>query len=161
MKTRRKGKRRFSAPALSEEQLPDPAPIAKKFILYLGKLVPNRHAPLAVARCLAEEFRASPQSGIRLLGWVIEKRWNEKDFVHRMLKSLSKCLEDGQPVFHKMDYAIVDILMQHPRYTNKEITAALCQQYPRQKGETPEKHWDRLEQHVKRLLSSRIRSRSR
>jgi hypothetical protein len=60
-----------------------------------------------------------------------------------------------------MDYAIVDILMQHPHYTNKEITAVLCQQYPKQKGETPENHWDRLEQHVKRLLPSAIRNRPR
>jgi hypothetical protein len=154
MKTRRKPKRRFTAPGLSEQQRQAEvrrvlAPSART-ILYYGKLVPNRDSPRAVARYLAEELRASPWYGARSLMRIVELRWNVKGFVPKMLKALDKCLKDGQPMFDKMDYDIVSIVEQHPLYTIKEITAALAKQYPKRKFDTLEKRVRRLVKNVPR-----------
>ena len=75
-----------------------------------------------------------------------------------MLKALGKCLKDGQPVFDKMDYAILNIVVQHLDfvehldYTIKEITAELSEQYPNTKFDTLEKRVRRLLKNVPGLL---------
>jgi hypothetical protein len=150
MKTPRKAKRRFTARALSEQQRRELAPSARA-ILYFGKFVPNRDKPGAVARYLAEELRAFPPYGARSLARIVELRWNVKGFVPKMLKALGKYLKDGQPMFDKMDYAILDIVVQHPLYAIKEITAALSEQYPKRKFDTLEKRVRRLLKNVPRL----------
>jgi hypothetical protein len=156
MKTRRKPKRRFTAPplpTLSEEQRLALAPLLLRRFLYAAKVVPNPDNPSAVAKYLAEELRIFPLYGARSLARIVERRWNDKHFVPRMLKALGKCLKDGQPVFDKVDYAILNIVVQHLDfvehldYTIKEITAELSEQYPNTK-------WDTLEKRVRRLLKN-------
>src|SRR5262249_17784422 len=110
----------------------------------------------AVSKYLAEEFRADPSFGARKLGrmlgnyWTWEMQGRAADyfkFVGKMLKTLGAYLEKDQPVFSKEDRDIIEIVMQHPCYTIKEITAAISKKHPRQK-------WDTLEKGVRRLVKN-------
>jgi len=158
MKTRRKRKRRY---VVSEEErraeehramvIPF-LPALARTILYRAK-VGNRDDPFAVAKYLAEEFRANPRLGVDRLADTLEVRWKQQDeadcfkFVGKMLKVLGEYLETEQPVFSKLDHGTIEIVMQHPCYTIKEITEALSKRHPRQK-------WDTLEKSVRRLLEN-------
>ena len=151
---KRKRKRKF---VLSEEQrralfIPFVPHIART-VLFRAK-VGNRNNSLAVAKYLAQEIRADPSLGARKLYRTLERTWeipgNRADyfkFAGKMLKTLGAYLEKDQPVFSKDDRDIIKILMQHPCYTIKEITAALREKHPRQK-------WDTLEKSVRRLVNN-------
>src|SRR5262249_53882779 len=127
MKTRRKRKRRYVA---SEEErraeehramvIPF-LPALARTILYRAK-VGNRDDPFAVAKYLAEEFRANPRLGVDRLADTLEVRWKQQGeadcfkFVGKMLKVLGEYLETEQPVFSKLDHGTIEIVMQHPCY---------------------------------------------
>ena len=111
--------RRLVGPKLKEYQA-RPVLARGRDILYYGKLLQMWDSPKAVAKYLAEELRVSPfGAGAEELKKMVQNRWNVPGFVPKMLKLLGEYLEDQQPVFDKVDYAIVDIVDQHPHFTSQ------------------------------------------
>jgi hypothetical protein len=116
-------------------------------ILYSGKLDQIWGTPLGAAKWLAEEIRANPSVGWRLVEQERKLRRNVKGYLPKMMRKLGEYLEDEQAVFDQVDYKIIDIVEQHPDYTIKEITAALSEDFPKRK-------WAALTRRVQRLLEN-------
>jgi hypothetical protein len=128
---------------LTEEQLKEARrrvlQRSAKDILYMGKIVPNRDNPRAVAKYLSAELFASPRRlgrGVRSLGRIIELRWNEPRFVARMLIALGEYLLEGKPPFDDLDFDIADIIAQRTgqsrRPTIPELIRELQKRRPTQ-----------------------------
>jgi hypothetical protein len=118
-----------------------------KTILYSGKLDKTWGKPLGKAKWLAEELRANPSVGVRLLEQEVVLHWKTPGYLAKMFNLLDEYLADSQPVFDKVDYKIANIAAQHPDYTIKQITSDLAKQYPK-------REWDTLEKCVRRLLQT-------
>jgi hypothetical protein len=121
-------------------------------IIYSGKLAQSCNKPLAVAKYLFEEIRINPSVGWRLLEQECKfPSVNEKGYLPKMMQKVGEYLEEGQPMFAKIDHDIADIVNQHPQYTIKETASALVKQNPEQYAK---RKWKTLTRRVERLLEN-------
>ena len=145
-----------------------------KDILYMGKILPNKDNPRAVAKYLAQELFDFPPGGARKVCSLIEWRWNvwraeragydfrrfateplwmpksEQRFIGQMLIALGEYLLKGEPMFDDVDVDAANIKRLQPRITVPEIVSKLENLHPSFTKDALEKRVRRLLKHIPR-----------
>jgi hypothetical protein len=121
-----------------------------KDILYMGKIVPDADNPRAVARYLAQELFECPPRGAWSLGRIVERRWNEKQFVAKMLIALGEYLKEGEPMFDDVDVDAANIKRLKPHIRFSKIVDKLEERHPNFTRDALERRVSRLLEHIPR-----------